>query len=71
MAYLEELPGGECALLFTMPAGKPLRYNQWCTAYFDPAVSAAGLTDVAPHDLRASRGTWVADRYGVIIRRPL
>lgn len=65
-AYLEELPGGEDALLFTTPAGKPLRYNQWRKAYFDPAVSAAGLTDVTPHDLRASHGTWVADRYGVM-----
>ncbi|MFK0062342.1 tyrosine-type recombinase/integrase [Streptomyces werraensis] len=65
-AYLEELPGGEDALLFTTPAGKPLRYNQWRKAYFDPAVSAAGLADVTPHDLRASHGTWVADRYGVM-----
>lgn len=65
-AYLEQLPGGEDALLFTTPAGKPLRYNQWRKAYFDPAVSAAGLTDVTPHDLRASHGTWVADRYGVM-----
>ncbi|MFF9219932.1 tyrosine-type recombinase/integrase [Streptomyces viridosporus] len=65
-AYLEELPGGEDALLFTTPAGKPLRYNQWRKAYFDPAVSAVGLTDVTPHDLRASHGTWVADRYGVM-----
>ncbi|GGX11623.1 site-specific integrase [Streptomyces malachitofuscus] len=65
-AYLQELPGGDDALLFTTPAGKPLRYNQWRKAYFDPAVSAAGLTDVTPHDLRASHGTWVADRYGVM-----
>lgn len=65
-AYLEVLPGGEDALLFTTPAGKPLRYNQWRKAYFDPAVAAAGLTDVTPHDLRASHGTWVADRYGVM-----
>lgn len=35
-------------------------------AHFDPAVAAAGLTDVTPHDLRASHGTWVADRYGVM-----
>jgi integrase len=36
------------------------------TAYFDPAVAAVGLTDVTPHDLRASHGTWVADRHGVM-----
>jgi integrase len=65
-AYLETLPPGEDVLLFTTPAGKPLRYNQWRKAYFDPAVAAAGLTDVTPHDLRASHGTWVADKYGVM-----
>lgn len=43
-----------------------MRYNQWRKAYFDPAVAAAGLTDVTPHDLRASHGTRVADRYGVM-----
>ncbi|MFJ2948711.1 tyrosine-type recombinase/integrase [Streptomyces sp. NPDC087226] len=64
--HLETLPGGEDALLFLTPGGKELRYNQWRKAYFDPAVSAAGLTDVTPHDLRASHGTWVADRYGVM-----
>jgi integrase len=64
--HLETLPGGEDALLFVTPGGKPLRYNQWRKAYFDPAVAAAGLTDVTPHDLRASHGTWVADRYGVM-----
>jgi integrase len=64
--HLEALPGGEDALLFVTPGGKPLRYNQWRKAYFDPAVAASGLTDVTPHDLRASHGTWVADRYGVM-----
>ncbi|CAL9498530.1 hypothetical protein SUDANB43_03372 [Streptomyces sp. enrichment culture] len=65
-AYLEELPTGGDALLFTTFAGKPLHYNQWRKTYFDPAVLAAGLTDVTPHDLRVSHGTWVADRYGVM-----
>ncbi|WP_301129709.1 tyrosine-type recombinase/integrase [Streptomyces cacaoi] len=65
-AYLEALPGGADALLFPNTQGQPLRYNQWRKAYFDPAVSAAGLSDVTPHDLRASHGTWVADRYGVM-----
>ncbi|WP_329253401.1 site-specific integrase [Streptomyces sp. NBC_01478] len=64
--HLETLPDDGRALLFTTAAGKPLHYNQWRKAYFDPAVSAAGLTDVTPHDLRASHGTWVADRYGVM-----
>ncbi|MEU9701361.1 site-specific integrase [Streptomyces sp. NPDC047981] len=65
-AYLCSLPGGDEALLFTNRSGRPLRYNQWRKAHFDPAVTAAGLTDVTPHDLRASHGTWVADRYGVM-----
>jgi integrase len=65
-AYLDALPGGDDALLFTNRFGRPLRYNQWRKAHFDVAVSAAGLTDVTPHDLRASHGTWVADRYGVM-----
>ncbi|GGY53788.1 site-specific integrase [Streptomyces omiyaensis] len=65
-AYLDTLPGGADALLFTNSFGRPLRYNQWRKAHFDPAVTAAGLSDVTPHDLRASHGTWVADRYGVM-----
>ncbi|MCQ4083150.1 site-specific integrase [Streptomyces sp. RB6PN25] len=65
-AYLSQLPGGNDALLFTNRAGRPLRYNQWRKAHFDPAVTAAGLTDVTPHDLRASHATWVADQYGVM-----
>ncbi|MEU6193844.1 tyrosine-type recombinase/integrase [Streptomyces sp. NPDC047061] len=64
--HLETLPDDGRALLFTTAAGKPLHYNQWRKAYFDPAVVAAGLTDVTPHDLRASHGTWVADKYGVM-----
>jgi hypothetical protein len=43
-----------------------LRYNKWRTWYFDPAVEAAGLTDVTPHDLRATHASWVADRQGVM-----
>ena len=65
-AYLADLPGGPDTLLFTNRHGGPLRYNQWRKAHFDPAVSAAGLDDVTLHDLRASHGTWVADRYGVM-----
>ncbi|MFJ6130586.1 tyrosine-type recombinase/integrase [Streptomyces griseoviridis] len=64
--HLTTLPDSDDALLFTTPGGKPLRYNQWRKAYFDPAVAAAGLSDVTPHDLRASHGTWVADKYGVM-----
>lgn len=64
--HLASLPDAPDTLLFTNGQGKPLRYNQWRKAFFDPAVSAVGLTDVTPHDLRASHGTWVADRHGVM-----
>lgn len=64
--HLATLPESPDALLFTNQQGNPLRYNQWRKAYFDPAVSAVGLVDVTPHDLRASHGTWVADRHGVM-----
>jgi integrase len=64
--HLASVPDDLDALLFTNSQGRPLRYNQWRKAYFDPAVAAVGLTDVTPHDLRASHGTWVADRHGVM-----
>ncbi|MFE0436194.1 DUF2637 domain-containing protein [Streptomyces nigra] len=66
-AWLRILVAGWPALAFlggTLLVHAPA--NQWRKAYFDPAVSAAGLTDVTPHDLRTSHGTWVADRYGVM-----
>ncbi|MFI8498351.1 tyrosine-type recombinase/integrase [Streptomyces sp. NPDC085524] len=64
--HLAGLGSGDDVLLFANSKGGPLRYNQWRKACFDPAVKAAGLTDVTPHDLRASHGTWVADRFGVM-----
>jgi integrase len=54
------------ALLFVGRTGKPLHYNSWRRWYFDPAVKAARLDDVTPHDLRATHATWVADRHGVM-----
>jgi integrase len=54
------------ALLFATRSGEPLHYNYWRKTYFDPAVTAAGLVDVTPHDLRASHATWVAQRHGVM-----
>lgn len=54
------------ALLFATRAGAPMHYHYWRKAYFDPGVRAAGLTDVTPHDLRASHATWVAQRHGVM-----
>lgn len=63
---LAVLPSDPDALLFTGKTGKPLHYNSWRRWHFDPAVSAAGLDDVTPHDLRATHATWVADRHGVM-----
>ncbi|MFJ9612555.1 tyrosine-type recombinase/integrase [Streptomyces noursei] len=57
---------GDDALLFVGGTGKVLRYNDWRRAYFDKAVKKAGLSDVTPHDLRATHATWVADRHGVM-----
>ena len=31
------------------------------------AVQAAGLSDVTPHDLRATHASWVADSHGVLV----
>ena len=40
------------ALVLTTAAGTALRLRNWRRVVFDPAVRAAGLTDVTPHDLR-------------------
>lgn len=65
-SHLNRLPGDPDTLLFTGRTGKALHYNAWRRWHFDPAVEAAGLQDVTPHDLRATHATWVADRYGVM-----
>lgn len=39
-------------LVFTSPAGAPLRLRNWRSRVFDPACAAVGLVDVKPHDLR-------------------
>jgi integrase len=54
------------ALLFVGRTGKPLHYNAWRTWKWDPAVKAAGLEDVTPHDLRATHASYVAERHGVM-----
>ena len=40
------------AFVFTAPDSGHLRLSNWRTRVFDPAVRAAGLVDVSPHDLR-------------------
>ena len=39
-------------LLVTTASGAVLRLRNWRRVVFDPAVRAAGLSDVTPHDLR-------------------
>ncbi|MGJ6969269.1 tyrosine-type recombinase/integrase [Streptosporangium sp. G11] len=65
-AHLGKLSDDPDALLFTGKTGKALHYNAWRRWHFDPAVEAAGLEDVTPHDLRATHATQVADRHGVM-----
>jgi integrase len=39
-------------LIFTSPEGGTLRLSNWRKNVFNPAVAAAGLTGLRPHDLR-------------------
>ena len=65
--HLVSVPDGRKELLFrTARSGQPIHYGAWRSTYFDPAVRAAGLEDVTPHDLRASHATWVGARHGVM-----
>jgi integrase len=65
-AWVDKLLADGDPYLFTGANGKPLHYNWWRTAVFDPAAVRAGLVDVTPKDLRATHATWIADRLGVM-----
>ena len=52
-AYLESHPPGRTGLVFTSPAGEPLRPRNWRRRFWHAAVAAAGL-DV-PCNLMACR----------------
>ncbi|HEX3206190.1 MAG TPA: tyrosine-type recombinase/integrase, partial [Propionibacteriaceae bacterium] len=39
-------------VLFSSPNGEPIRLANWRQRVWDPAVAAAGLTGLTPHDLR-------------------
>jgi integrase len=69
-AHLGDLPAGPDAFLFPGPqrrtADRPQSYDGW-KHRFDGVVKRAGLTDVIPHDLRATHGSWVADSHGVLV----
>jgi integrase len=68
--HLDDLPERDDAFLFPgrqqRTADRPQSYNGW-KYRFDRAVAAAGLTDLIPHDLRATHGSWVADSHGVLV----
>jgi integrase len=52
---LVDRPHSPDDLVFTMPAGGPLRASKWAERYFKPAAAAAGLPDaLRVHDLRHS-----------------
>ena len=67
VAHLAQHVGSDSsALLFMGRTGQALRYGSWRRWQFLPAIAAAGLDNVTPHDLRATHGTWVADSHGVM-----
>jgi hypothetical protein len=69
-AHLSDLPDDPDAFLFPgrqrRTADRPQSYNGW-KHRFDRAVQRTGLTDVIPHDLRATHGSWLADSHGVLV----
>ena len=64
--HLRTRPEEPDTLIFVGRTGNALRYNSWRRSVFDPAAVAAGFQGVTPHDLRASHGTWIAERFGVM-----
>ncbi|HET7489355.1 MAG TPA: site-specific integrase [Acidimicrobiales bacterium] len=52
---------GQDALVFTSPAGGPLRVTTWRRRFWNPAVADAGLSPLRPHDLRHTAvALWIA-----------
>lgn len=49
---VDALPMAADRLLWTTSAGTPLRYSSWKRWVWDPAVAAAELDGIRPHDLR-------------------
>ncbi len=63
---VERVAAESAALLFVGRTGMPLHYNAFRRWTWDPAVLAAGLVGVTPHDLRATCASWVADGNGIL-----
>lgn len=59
--HLESVPSDPDALLFTGATGQPLRHTGFYRRAWRPAVAAAGLIDVTPHDLRGTHASWLVD----------
>jgi integrase len=67
-AYLADRPHDPDALVFTMPAGGPLRASKFGERYFRPAVRAAGLPEaLRVHDLRHTAAS-LAIREGASVK---
>lgn len=57
-SHLERVPGEH---VFPSPDGGPLRVPQWRQRFWRPAVRAAGLEPLRPHDLRHTAvALWIA-----------
>ncbi|HUP68496.1 MAG TPA: tyrosine-type recombinase/integrase [Acidimicrobiales bacterium] len=58
-AHMERYSGQE--LVFTGPDGAPLRVTNWRRRHWNPAVAAAGLSPLRPHDMRHTAvALWIA-----------
>jgi hypothetical protein len=55
------------ALVFVSPDGEPLHYSNWRRCVWQPAVAAAGFTDLHFHDVRHTAATALVDE-GVDIK---
>jgi len=63
----ETVPAAEAAFIFPNTVGGPLDYTNFMRTVWRPAVKAAGLMVVTPHDLRASCASWVVDAGGSVM----
>jgi len=60
-AHLDTHPAARTDLVFTAPEGGPVRLASWRRRFWKPAVEAAGLAPLRPHDLRHTAvALWIA-----------
>jgi integrase len=68
--HLDDVPDDPQAFVFAGRQAHTVDRQQSYHGFrrrFRQAVEAAGLTDITPHDLRATHATWVADSHGVLV----